>query len=273
MGIDELPRCNLSRMKGIILAGGLGTRLSPLTIATNKHLLPVFDKPMVYYPIATLMLAGIQDILIITNPEDLSRFEDLLASGDSIGVNFTYLPQVKPSGIPEAFIIAENFIAGGKCSLILGDNLFHGPGLGRALADFQEVKGVQAFGYEVKNPSDYGVAELDARGEVINISEKPGSPKSRIAVAGLYFFDEHVVKLAKGLVPSKRGELEITDLLMSYLATGDLHLSLLPRGTTWLDMGTFEKLQDAANYVRIIQERTGSIIGNLKEISAMQGWI
>lgn len=259
-------------MRGVILAGGLGTRLSPLTIATNKHLLPVFDKPMIYYPISTLMLAGIREILIITNPDDLSRYERLLGTGESIGVSFTYLPQEKPLGIPEAFIIAESFIAGGKSALLLGDNLFHGPGLGRALADFREISGAQVFGYEVKNPSDYGVAELDASGHIISISEKPISPKSRIAVAGLYFFDERVVQLAKSLVPSKRGELEITDLLLSYLDVGELQISLLPRGTTWLDMGTFDKLQDAANYVRISQERTGSTIGDLREISVIQGW-
>jgi len=260
-------------MKGIILAAGLGTRLHPLTVTSSKQLLPVFDKPMIYYPISTLMLAGIREILIISNPLDQSSFQKLLGGGNSFGVEFSYLTQPRPNGLAEALVIAKDFLDGGNSALILGDNLFYGPGLGRRLFDFQDVKGAQAFGYEVANPSDYGVAILDDSEKVVAIEEKPSVPKSKVAITGLYFFDNYAPDLAATLIPSPRGEIEIVDLLKLYLDKGLLNLSLLPRGTTWLDMGTFDKLQDAATYVRIVQERTGTKVGDPLEISQVQGWV
>jgi len=260
-------------MKGIVLAGGTGSRLFPLTLAFSKQLLPVFDKPLIFYPVSTLMAAGINDILIITTPQDQELFQKLLGPGEHLGINISYAIQNDPKGIPEAFLIAKNFIVEEKVALILGDNIFFGTGLGRNLKNFTEVQGAQIFGYEVTDPEKYGVAILDNNGNLLSLEEKPTNPKSNLAVTGLYFYDNSVIEKTKSLKPSQRGELEITDLNIAYLADQKLTIEVLPRGTAWLDTGTFNGLNDASNFVRVIEERQGTKISCLEEISWRNGWI
>jgi len=251
-----------SKLKGIILAGGRGTRLHPLTIAVSKQLLPVYNKPMIYYPLTTLMLAGVKEILIITTPEAEEQFRQLLGDGSQWAVSITYEVQGKPNGVAEAFIIGEEFISDSSVALILGDNLFHGHGLGRNLQNIFAENGAHVFAYRVSNPSSYGVVEFDSRLNVISIQEKPKIPKSDFAVPGLYFFDSRVSGFAKKLKPSARGELEITDLSMMYLKLGELKVERLGRGVTWLDMGTIDDLAEAAEFVRVLEKRQGMYVGN-----------
>jgi len=260
-------------MKGIVLAGGTGSRLFPLTVAFSKQLLPVFDKPLIFYPVSTLMAAGIKDILIITTPQDQALFQKLLGSGEELGINISYAVQNHPKGIPEAFLIAKNFIGGEKVALILGDNIFFGTGLGRNLKNFTEVSGAQIFGYEVTDPEKYGVATLDDNGNILSLEEKPTIPKSNLAITGLYFYDNSVIEKTKNLKPSQRGELEITDLNAAYLSDRKLKIEILPRGTAWLDTGTFDGLNDASNFVRVIEERQGTKIACLEEIAWRNNWI
>ena len=264
-------------MKGLILAGGNGTRLAPLTQVVSKQLLPVYDKPMVYYPLSVLMFAGIRDILLISTPRDLPAFMNLLGDGTSLGLRITYAPQPQPGGLAQAFLIGEEFIDGFPVALVLGDNLFHGPGLRalvqRAAARASNGEGATVFGYAVQDPQRYGVVELDYVGKPCGIEEKPAVPKSNYAVTGLYFYDRDVVREAHTLRPSARGELEITDLNRRYLARGKLEVELLGRGFAWLDTGTHESLIDAANYVRVLQQRTGMKIACLEEAAWRMGFI
>jgi glucose-1-phosphate thymidylyltransferase len=260
-------------VKGVILAGGKGSRLYPLTHVASKQLLPVYDKPLIFYPLSTLMLSGINKILIISSDEHINKFRDLLGDGDSFGVELSYEIQDKPLGIAQSISIAENFLAGEKCALILGDNIFHGAGLGRRLEEFQNVIGCQVFGYRVSDPSPYGIATIDERGVVLELEEKPSNFKSNIAIPGLYYFDETAVDKVKRLNPSARGELEIIDLLKQYLVNSDLKLEMLPRGTAWFDSGTFHDMYEASTYVKIMQERTGERVGDPEEISRIRGWI
>ena len=260
-------------MKGIVLAGGKGTRLRPLTSIMSKQLLPIYNKPMIYYPIATLMAAGIREITIITDPLDQSNFQKLLGDGSELGITFTYVSQPSPDGLAQAFTLASEFINGEKVALILGDNIFHGSGLGRALALHRNIQGAQVFAYRVSNPSDYGIIEFNPEGEVLSIEEKPERPKSDFAIPGLYFFDEDVVEIAKAVRPSMRGELEITSIIEEYLLRKKLRVSVLPRGTAWLDTGTFDTLQDAGTYIKIVEDRQGSKVGCLEEVAFRQGWI
>jgi glucose-1-phosphate thymidylyltransferase len=259
-------------MRGIILAGGNGTRLRPLTSAVSKQLLPIFNKPLVYYPLSTLMLAGIKEILVIVKKGDLDVFRSLLGDGSQWGISLSFLEQFEPKGIAQGLILGEEFLAGDDCAYILGDNLFYGTGLGRTLSNFNPVDGAQIFAYEVSNPSDYGVVEINGVNEIISIEEKPQQPKSNFAITGLYFFDKYAPELAKRLIPSGRNELEITDLNRLYLSQNQLKVTVLPRGTAWLDTGTFEGLQDAGTFVRIIEERQGTKVGDPGEISRLKGW-
>ena len=260
--------------KGIILAGGTGTRLHPLTKGLSKQLMPVYDKPMIYYPLSTLMLAGIREVLIITTPHEQKLFEGLLGDGESWGLRFEYAVQPSPDGLAQAFLIGEQFIAGDPCALVLGDNIFYGHGLQGLLRESaRQTEGATVFGYYVSDPTAYGVAEFDDDGMVIGLEEKPKAPKSHYAVAGLYFYDEHVVAHAKSLEPSARGELEITDLNRRYLDAGTLRLSKLGRGVAWLDTGTPSALLQAANFVQTIQERQGLRAACPEEISFRNGWI
>lgn len=260
-------------MKGVILAGGKGTRLQPLTSVVSKQLLPIYDKPLIFYPLTTLMLAGIRDILIITAPEDQSLFKKVLGDGSKLGIKILYAVQEVPKGLAHGIVIAKEFLGMEPFAYILGDNLFYGQGLGRELQKFNGTLGAHIFGYAVSNPSDYGVASFDEFGNVIGLVEKPVGSKSRIAVTGLYFYDNQAICLAESLVPSERGELEITDLNKLYLAKGQLKCTILPRGTAWLDTGTFNGLHDASSFVRITEERTGIQIGDPNEVSRIQGWI
>lgn len=260
-------------MIGIILAGGSGTRLHPLTKTTSKQLLPVYDKPMIYYPIATLMLAGIREIIVITTSQDQASFKRLLGDGSQFGISLKYLIQPEPKGLAQAFTISEEYIVGRKSALILGDNVFHGSSLGLQLSKFQDIRGAQIFGYHVSNPANYGVISLDALGNPIELEEKPNNPKSNYAVPGLYFYDESVIEKAKRVKLSRRGEYEITSVNQMYLEEGSLNVSILPRGTAWLDTGTFESLFEASSYIRILQERQGYKIACLEEIGLRQNWI
>jgi glucose-1-phosphate thymidylyltransferase len=263
-------------MKAIILAGGAGTRLYPLTIVTSKQLLPVYDKPMIYYPLSTLMLAGIQEILIISTPEDTPRFEHLLGDGSAFGLHLSYAVQPSPDGLAQAFLIGEEFIGGDCCAMVLGDNIFYGNGFGKLLrAAVQDARQGWAtvFGYYVPDPERFGVVEFDAAGKVVSLEEKPKEPRSNYAVTGLYFYDNRVVDLAKTLRPSTRGELEITDLNRLYLEENALNVQLLGRGYAWLDTGTMDSLVDAADFVRMIEKRQGIKISAPEEIAYGNGWI
>ncbi len=260
-------------MKGIILAGGTGSRLYPVTRSINKHLIPIFDKPMIFYPLATFMSAGIREILLISTQRDLRHFQVLLGDGKNLGIDIRYEIQDRAGGLSEAFTIGKKFIDGDNCALILGDNIFHGSGLGRQLMEYQSVVGSKIFAYQVSNPSDYGVVEFDSLGQVISIEEKPVKPKSNFAIPGLYFFDSEVSAIAENVAPSTRGEKEITAVLQNYLDRGKLSVEILPRGTAWLDTGTFNNLHDATNFVRILEERQGQRIACLEEIAWRQSWI
>lgn len=260
-------------MKGIILAGGTGSRLWPITKGVSKQLLPVYDKPMVHYPLATLMAAGLKEVLIITTPEDSEAFSRLLGDGTPWGMTIQYAVQPRPEGLAQAFLIAEDFLAGDSAALILGDNLFYGPRLGRHLAELTSVQGGHVFAYEVANPSEYGVVAFDEGGVAFSIEEKPQQPKSNFAVPGLYFYDASVVDVAKSIEPSARGELEITAVNEHYLKAGALTVTVLERGTAWLDTGTFKSLQDAGEFVRVMEDRTGTKVGCVEEIAWRNGWI
>ena len=261
-------------MKGIVLAGGSGTRLYPLTMVTSKQLLPIYDKPMVYYPLSVLLMAGIRDIMLITAPADCESYRRLLGDGSQFGIHVEYGVQPVARGIADAFLIAEEFIGGAPCCLVLGDNMFHGAQLEQLLrAAAARTEGATVFGYPVKNPSAYGVVEFDAQGQVLSIEEKPEHPKSNYCVTGLYFYDNRVVEYAKHLKPSKRGELEITDLNRIYLEQGELNVELLGQGFTWLDTGTHESLVDATNFVKTMEQHQHRKIACLEEIAYLNGWI
>jgi glucose-1-phosphate thymidylyltransferase len=255
------------------MAGGSGSRLAPLTKAVNKQLLPIFDKPLIYYPLSTLMLAGVREFMLISAPSEISGFEKLLGSGEQFGISIKYRVQSEPKGIAQGILIADEFILNQKIAMILGDNLFHGHGLGRQLADNKQISGSHVFAYQVRDPRSYGVVEINAEGEILSLEEKPNAPKSNLAVTGLYFYDEQVLEIARTLLPSARGELEITDVNRRYLEMNNLKVTVLSRGTAWLDTGTFEGLHDASSYVRIVQERQNASVGDPYDVARAQGWI
>ncbi len=260
-------------MKGIVLAGGTGSRLWPITRGVSKQLLPVYDKPMVNYPIATLMNAGLRQILIITTLEDQPAFIRLLGDGSELGVEFSYVVQERPEGLAQAFLLGEQFLGGDAAALVLGDNIFHGPGLGRQLRALHGIDGGHVFAYRVANPSEYGVVEFDATGRAVSLEEKPSRPRSNYAVPGLYFYGPDIVEVAQSITPSARGELEITAVNQHYLSQERLTVSVLPRGTAWLDTGTFRSLHDASEYVRVMEDRQGVKLACLEEIAWRNGWI
>ena len=260
-------------MRGIILAGGTGSRLHPVTLGISKQLVPVYDKPMIYYPLSTLMLAGIEDILVITTPHEAEGFQRLLGDGSAFGISIGYAQQPSPDGLAQAFTIGADFIGDQPSALVLGDNIFYGPGFGRKLASYEAREGATVFAYWVSEPSAYGVVEFDADGTAVSLQEKPENPRSNYAVPGLYFYDNEVIEIARGLKPSARGEYEITDINRHYLERGQLSVQVLERGTAWLDTGTFDSLNEAGNFIRTIEHRQGLKIGAPEEVAWRRGWL